>query len=290
MEQQIWKSGARRGGAMLVLAGAVMMTIALIAPRADAAVNPGFQGTCVGTAAWGVCVLDEPMGSNPGTNGTASYGRAGDLMTFLLFPTGNIHDVQICMQASGPFAVGANVCAGSHGHHVSYTSNANAYVVDLAHEGFATTDPLYWTVHVVAGGATLQIMSPLLSPPPTTTTTGSSTTTTSTSTTSTTIATTTTTQPSTTTTTDPGTTTTTSPSTTTTTEPSTTTTTSPVVTTTTAPVLPTTTTLPTQVLGKTLSRTGGVDWWVLVGGAALLLAGASMLVSTRLVQGAKRAR
>jgi hypothetical protein len=290
-----------------------MMTIALVAPSAQASPPPNvFQGVCVGTASSGSCILDEPEGNNPATNGTATYARGVTTMTFVITPDAAIQEVQICMQDTGPFAQGANVCAGIHGHHVAYTSFANVYVVDLGAEGFENTDPLYWTLHVVAGGNTLQVMSPLQElPPPTTTTTDPGTTTTVAPTTTTTVAptttttvaptttttvapTTTTTVPPTTTTTVAPTTTTTVPETTTTTvEPTTTTTAPPTTTTTaltptTAPVT-TTTTLPTAVLGKTLSRTGGIQWWVLVTGAFLLLLGAGMLLSTRFVQGVKPA-
>jgi hypothetical protein len=273
-----------------------MMVVALFAPNAGAnAPNNTFQGTCVGTASAGVCVLDEPEGNDPAVHGTVAYARAGDLMAFTINALDNIQDVQICMDSTGPFAIAANACAGDHGHHVAFSVAGSVYTVDLDDEGFATTDPLYWTLHVVAGGRTLQVMSPDQAPPPTTTTTTTiapTTTTTGAPTTTTTIApttttteapTTTTTVAPTTTTTEAPTTTTTVPVTTTTTDPGTTTTTVG-LTTTTAPVNPTTTTtLPTQVLGETLSRTGGIQWWVLVAGAILLLIGACMLLSSRLV-------
>ena len=247
--------------------------------------QPAFHGLCVGTAAAGTCTLDEPEGNNPATNGSVTYARTGDLLSFTISPDHAIQEVQICMQTTGAFAVGANVCAGSHGHHVASTHTGNVYVVNLATEGFALSNPLYWTLHVVSNGSTLQVLSPVPGSPPSTTTTTSPATTSTThkssTTTTTTHASTTTTDPSTTTTT------TTAPSTTTT-DPSTTTTTSGLVTTTTAPsqILGVTTSQPTKVLGETLSRTGGVQWWVLVGGAVLLLVGACLLVSTRRVQGA----
>ena len=285
MEQQIWKLSARRIGAVLVATGIVLMTIASFAPGAFAdQPSNSFQGTCVGTATSGTCVLDEPEGNNPATNGTVSYVRLGDLMTFVIEPSGgNINEVQICMQDTEAFEIGANVCAGIHGAHVAYTSNDNVYFVDLTAAGLASASPLYWTLHVVAGGATLQVMSPNPGPLPTTTTTSVAPTTTTTE-----PPTTTTTEPPTTTTTEPPTTTTTEAPTTTTTEAPTTTTTTAVVTTTTAP-LTTTTTLPTEVLGKTLSRTGGVHGMILVAGAALLFFGSCLLLSTRIVQGAKSA-
>jgi hypothetical protein len=295
MEQQFWKLGARRVGAALAAAGIVLMTISSFAPGAFAdQPSNTFQGTCVGNASAGTCVLDEPEGNNPATNGTASYIRLGDLMTFVISPSGgNISEVQICMQSTAPFEVGANVCAGSHGAHVAFTSNDNVYFVDLTAAGLASANPLYWTVHVVAGGATLQVMSPNPGPLPTTTTTTVAPTTTTVAPTTTTVAPTTTTTteaPTTTTTTEaPTTTTTEAPTTTTTTEaPTTTTTTDPGTTTTTASVV-TTTTLPTAVLGETLSRTGGVDYLFLVGGAVLLFLGSCLLLSTRIAQGARSA-
>ena len=301
------QAGFRRCGAALGLVGIAMMLVAVFAPNASAnPPNNTFQGTCVGTASAGVCVLDEPEGNNPAVHGTVAYSRAGDSMAFTINALDNIQEVQICMDSTGPFAIAANACAGIHGHHVAFGVAGNVYTVDLDDEGFAATDPLYWTLHVVAGGRTLQVMSPDQAPPPTTTTTAAPTTTTTVApTTTTTVAptttttaaptTTTTVAPTTTTTVAPTTTTTVAPTTTTTVAPTTTTTTNPgtttttvALTTTTAPVNPTTTTAqPTQVLGETLSRTGGIQWQVLVIGALLLLIGSCMLLSTRLMQGVK---
>jgi hypothetical protein len=287
MEQQVWKLGVRRTGAAFALVGIALMIFATVGPpNAGATANNTFAGTCVGTYNAGTCTLDEPEGSNPATHGTVTYARALDLLSFVISPDHAIQEVQICMQESGAFAAGANVCAGIHGNHVAYTSAGNVYTVDLAGEGFADSDPLFWTLHVVSNGATLQVLSPSLVPPPTTTTTTDpGTTTTTLATTTTTVPATTTTVPATTTTVPA--TTTTVPATTSTTEPSTTTT-FPSVTSTTAPPLETTTTtLPTNVLGKTLSRTGGIQWWVLVTGAFLLLFGTCLLLSTRIMQGGK---
>jgi hypothetical protein len=324
MEQQIWKLGTRRLGAVVALLGLALMLVGSIAPGAGAnPPNNTFQGVCVGTASSGLCILDEPEGNDPAVHGTVQYSRVGDTMSFTINALDNIQEVQICMQDTGAFAQGANVCAGIHGHHVAFGVVGNVYSVDLANEGFGDSDPLYWTLHVVAGGRTLQVIAPDQLPPPTTTTVAPTTTTTDPGTTTTTVAptttttvaptTTTTVAPTTTTTEEPTTTTTVAPTTTTTvaptttttvaptttttvapttttTEAPTTTTTVPVVTTTTAPEpLPTTTTLPTNVLGKTLSRTGGITWWMLIAGAMLLFAGAFMLLSTRIVQGAKQA-
>lgn len=243
---------------------------------ANASPGSQFEGWCVGTVSAGTCVLDEPEGQDPSTQGTVTYVRVGNVMTYTILADDKITDVQICMQTSGPFEQAANACAGVHGFHVAYTNVVNVYTVDIASAGLADADPLWWTLHVVAGGRTLQVMpkefqvpttttlAPTTTTIPETTTTVPETTTTVPETTTTTAGVTTTTVPVTTTTTIPPTTTTVPPTTTTvppttTTVPATTTTTDPGVTTTTVPA--TTTTVvneTTTTVPETTTTTEGV--------------------------------
>jgi hypothetical protein len=315
MQKSVRTAHVHRIGVICCAVGVLLASAALLMP---AGASPGnqFQGICVGTMNAGTCVLDEPEGQDPATHGTVTYLRVGDMLTFTIQSADPISEVQICMQASGPFAQAANACAGIHGYHVAFTNLLNVYSVDLKDEGFDATDPLYWTLHVVAGGRTLQVMPNAYQSPTTTTTTASTTTTTippttttastttttippttttasttTTSTTTTTIPPTTTTLPGTTTTQPEGTTTTVTNETTTT-VPETTTTTEPAVTTTTLPSTTTsvqggqidnttTTTSGSQVLGETLARTGGPRGITMLSGLALMLLGAVIISLSR---------
>src|SRR5205823_2838210 len=71
-----------------------------------------------------------------------------------------ITEVQICAQTSGPFEVSANACAGIHGFHVGYTQVGNVYTVVLDPNDFPDPTAVSWTLHVVAGGRTLQVTGP----------------------------------------------------------------------------------------------------------------------------------
>ncbi|HVV37821.1 MAG TPA: hypothetical protein VHC63_14525 [Acidimicrobiales bacterium] len=299
MESHPRHTALHRSGVALVALGLILVILALIVPKAGASAVPHvFQGDCVGTSSGGVCVLDEPAGKNPAVHGIVTYLRSATPMSFDIQANDKVTEVQICMQASGPFAVGANVCAGVHGHHVSYSQSGTLYTVDLVKAGYSKTSPLYWTLHVIAGRRTLQVRGACHPPePPTTTTTSTSTTSTSTPSSTTTAAPTTTTSttmhPSTTTTAAPGT-TTTSVAPTTTTVPATTTSVAPTSTTavpaTTSSIAPATSTTiaPTTsttiaVLGSNLARTGGPRWWTFLLGASLLLIGATLVVSAQIL-------
>src|SRR3954470_6220923 len=118
-----------RAGLALLAVGLVTIVASFLAPSAGAAPNPGFQGDCVGTATAGTCVLDEPEGNDPAVHGTVTYTVSGDVITFTIVADGPISEVQICMQASGPFEQQANSCAGAHGNHVTYAQNGNQYSV-----------------------------------------------------------------------------------------------------------------------------------------------------------------
>lgn len=208
-------------------------------------------------------------------------------MIFTIEAIDRVTEVQICMQSTEPFAEGANECAGSHGAHVLYTQTGAVYVVDLVAAQLATADPLYWTLHVVAGGRTLQVIGQTSfgSGPTTTTTTPESTTTTTqpgSTTTTTEPGSTTTTEPESTTTTQPGSTTTTQPESTTTTE-AVTTTTEAVTTSTSTATTTTSTSSPVQVLGDNLARTGGPHWWGLLLGATMMLVGVTLTVAARVL-------
>ncbi len=269
-----------RIGVICAAVGVLLASAAMLLP-ANATTGNQFQGWCVGTVSAGTCVLDEPEGQDPSTQGTVTYVRVGNVMTYTILSDDNITDVQICMQTSGPFEQAANACAGVHGFHVAYTNVLNVYTVDIASAGLADADPLWWTLHVVAGGRTLQVMPKEFQVPTTTTLAPTTTTIPETTTTvpetTTTVPETTTTVPETTTTTEqvttttvpvtttiPPTTTTVPPTTTTvppttTTVPATTTTTDPGVTTTTVPA--TTTTIvneTTTTVPETTTTTEGV--------------------------------
>ena len=248
--------------------GLAVMSFALVSPSQFTAAETTnvYQGACVGTDVAGTCVLDEPEGNNSAVHGTVTYVGTATSLAFTIVADDPVQEVQICMQTEGPFEQAANACAGSHGHHVAFTQTGNVYLVDLDDEGFADTLPLYWTLHVVAGGRTLQVLGISQEAPPTTTTTTTEPTTTTTTepTTTTTVATTTTTEL---------TTTTTVPETTTTTDPGTTTTTAPVTTTTTAVI---------EVLGEQLARTGPINW-LMVTGTTMLLVGMALLVARRIL-------
>lgn len=209
------------------------MSLALVSPSQLTAAETTnvFQGECVGTDVVGTCVLDEPEGNNNAVHGTVTYVGTATSLAFTIIAVDPVQEVQICMQTAGPFEQAANACAGIHGHHVDFTQTDNVYLVDLDDEGFANTLPLYWTLHVVAGGRTLQVLGiSQEGPAPTTTTT-----------------------------TEP---------TTTTTVAETTTTTTP-ATTTTAPT--TTTTAVIEVLGEQLARTGPISWLMATGVTMLLV-------------------
>lgn len=251
----------QRAGAMLAITGFVLVMLSLLVPPAQPARAYEFQGTCIGTEAAGTCVLDEPEGKDPAVHGTVTYLFANNLATFTVAPLAPISEMQICMQTSGPFAQGANVCAGSHGNHVAFTQLGNVYAVDLAAAGFGAAPRVYWTLHVVSGGRTLQvngtfdrIVTTTTTAPPTTTSTtsGGTTTTAGEGTTTTTVATTTSTGAA-----------TTAPSATT--------------------IAPTPTTSPLRVGGEQFARTGSPEWLLLVGGAGLLVIGLTLLVATRVL-------
>lgn len=276
MQKKARSERIHRAGVLSAAVGLLLTSAALFFP-AEASPPPSpFEGVCVGTMNAGTCTLDEPEGSNTATHGTVAYLRVGDVMTFAISATDSVSDVQICMQTNAPFEQAANSCAGIHGHHVGFGVLGNVYSVDLADEGFDAADPLYWALHVVAGGRTLLVMT-VDYVVPTTTTTEPATTTTVPATTTTVLETTTTTeQATTTTTTDPGTTTTTDPGGTTTTLPATTT----------SSVLGqqlenTTTTIGSQVLGETLARTGGPPGFTLLVGLALILLAAAISAIAR---------
>src|SRR5207248_1454105 len=143
-------------GATLSAMGMIALVLSFMLPAASAAVNPNFLGTCTGTVSSGTCTLDEPEGNDPSTQGTATYLLTGDVLAFTIDPSeASPTDVQICMQTSGPFDVGANVCAGIHGNHVTYTRVGDVYSVDLGDNGFSDPSTVFWTLHVVANGRTL---------------------------------------------------------------------------------------------------------------------------------------
>jgi hypothetical protein len=293
-------------GVILTLCGLVIATISLIS-RSDkaGATTHSFEGNCISLTTAGVCVLDEPEGQNPAVHGLVSYQRTPTAMTFTINAIDSITEVQICMQTSGPFAEGANVCAGSHGDHVAFTHVGSVYTVDLVAAHLSETSPLYWTLHVVAGGRTLQVIGQTSLEEPTTTTSTTAPPTTTSTTQPPVTTTTSTTQPPVTTsssTTQPPVTTTTSTTqppvttTTSTTQPPVTTsssTTQPPVTTTTSTVVPsssttsssstTTTPIGVQVLPERLARTGGPHWWGLLLGAALMLVGVTMVLVSRVL-------
>lgn len=309
---------AHRIGVTTSAIGVMLVVAAMLIPARATATNL-YEGVCVGTLSAGTCVLDEPEGQDPATHGVVTYLRIGDVMTYTVVADDPVTDVQICMQTSAPFDQAANACAGIHGYHVAYTSVLDVYSVDLQDEGFADDDPLYWTLHVVAGGRTLQVIASEFTDP------GATTTTTEATTTTTDLGTTTTTEPATTTTTADSTTTTEAPTTTTTEAPTTTTTEAPTTTTTVAPTTTTTdatttttevgtttttttestttttsesttttalttsttaaasttSTIASQVLGQTLARTGGPQEATFLMGLALILLGAAIIGITR---------
>src|SRR5438270_4642040 len=208
-EEPTKRSVGFRAGAALSAMGLVALVLSIMLPAASASPNPNFQGACSGTVASGTCVLDEPEGNDPSTQGTVTYALTGDVLAFTIDADDPVTEVQICMQTSGPFDVAANACAGIHGNHVTFTQVGDVYSVDLGDNGFSDPSAVFWTLHVVAGGRTLQVTGPGEGEAPTTTTTEEPTTTT-------------TEEPTTTTTEEP--TTTTEEPTTTTEEPTTTTT------------------------------------------------------------------
>jgi hypothetical protein len=265
-------------GVTLTAMGLVALVLSVMLPAANAAVNPNFQGTCTGTASSGTCTLDEPEGNDPSTQGTVTYQLTGDVLAFTIDASeGTPTDVQICMQTSGPFDVGANVCAGIHGNHVTYVQVGDVYSVDLGDNGFSDPSTVFWTLHVVANGRTLQVNGPGTGEEPTTTTEAPTTTT---------EAPTTTTEEPTTTTEAP--TTTTEEPTTTTEEPTTTTVRAAVA----AATATTTTTIPTQVLGEqftqpspTVAFTGSNNaGWLAKTGALLLLIGLLVLGGAKVAE------
>jgi hypothetical protein len=258
----------RRTGAILAVIGFILVLLGLLLAPAKAS-GYEFQGDCVGTATAGTCVLDEPEGKNPAVHGLVTYALVGSSLVYTITPDAPITEVQICMQTSGPFPDAANACAGSHGQHVLYTRSGSVYTVNLIDNGLQGAAPLFWTLHVVAGGRTLQVNG-LFDPSVTTTTTSAPATTTAS------VATTTTPRPGTSTTVSGSTTTTGNGSTTTTTEASATTSTL-------VSGATTTTTQPVNVLGEQFARTGGRQFWLLSAGSALLLIGLTLLASARLL-------
>src|SRR5438270_13133719 len=213
-EEPTKRSVGFRAGAALSAMGLVALVLSIMLPAASASPNPNFQGACSGTVASGTCVLDEPEGNDPSTQGTVTYALTGDVLAFTIDADDPVTEVQICMQTSGPFDVAANACAGIHGNHVTFTQVGDVYSVDLDANGFSDPSVVFWTLHVVAGGRTLQVTGPG-DGSETTTTTEAPTTTTTEAPTTTTEAPTTTTEALTTTTTEAPTTTTEAPTTTT---------------------------------------------------------------------------
>jgi hypothetical protein len=273
MSVHIRHARLRTAGFALLVAGVITILLALLVPDAEAATAYSFEGNCVGAASAGTCVLDEPEGKNPAVHGLVTYVHAAQSMTFHIDTPSPITEVQICMQRDEEFATGANVCAGSHGPHATFSAVGHTYTVDLAANGLADANPLFWTLHVVAGGRTLQVVGRCSPPlPPTTTTTVAPTTTTTVA-------------PTTTTTVVPTTSTSVAPSTT----AGTTSTTTALVTTTTSPAPggTTVTTSSLEVRGRQFARTGGPRWWALQLGAALMLAGVALLVGARVLHPAR---
>jgi hypothetical protein len=261
---------AHQAGAALSALGAVLLVMALSLPAASAARSPAFKGDCLGTVEAGTCILDEPEGRDPAVHGVVTYAMSGGLLTFTVVADAPVTDVQICMQTTGPFDEDANACAGSHGNHVTYGQDADRYVVDLAANGFPDPASVYWTLHVVVGGRTLQVRGPGRLIPPTTTTSVPGTTSTGPTTSTSVGPTSTTSTPSTTilptTSVAPGVTTTVAPSSSST-----------------AAVTPSTAARPdTEVLGEQLARTGPRVWG-LVAGAVLLAAGLTLVLAVRLL-------
>ena len=133
--------------------GATAVVVGVLAAPASAKLNPNFQGNCNDQTM--TCVLDEPAGNNPATHGTVTWTDDGNVLAFTINADAPITEVQICMQESGPFAQGPNVCAGNKGPHVTYSKVGNVYSVDLAANGLS--EPVFFTLHVIAGGRTLQV-------------------------------------------------------------------------------------------------------------------------------------
>ena len=264
-----------RTGAILSAFGAIVLVLVLVLPVTPAAGDAPFQGDCIGSVVAGSCVLDEPEGRDPAVHGTVLYLLTGSQLAFTILTPERVTDVQICAQLSGPFAQQANACAGSHGNHVSFARDGESYVVDLAANGFPDPAAVYWTLHVVAGGRTLQVRGPGRLVPPTTTTSPTTTSTT--------------TPPQPTTTGTPATTTTVPGSTTSSAVVTTTSTTGSTTTTSTVTTAPTTTTTGAvggtseakpgaEVLGEQFGRTGG-RLWGLVAGAVLLSVGITLVLA-----------
>ena len=287
------RSVASRAGIVLSAVGALVLGLSIVMPAAHASPNPQFQGACTGTVSAGTCVLDEPEGNDPSTQGTVTYALNAGVLAFTINAVDNITEVQICMQTSGPFDVAANACAGIHGNHVTFTQKDNVYSVDLGANGFNDPAAVYWTLHVVAGGRTLQVTGPGRDPDPTTTTTEEATTSTTEVAEDPTTTTSTTEEPTTTSTTEEPTTTSTTEApeeTTTTTEATTPPTAAPTVAAATEATT-TTTGVPTIVLGErftqppssTVAFTGAAQaLWLARLGAILLGSGLLILFMTKL--------
>src|SRR5438552_6212808 len=90
-------------GAALSAMGVIALVLSFMLPAAHAAPNPQFQGACTGTVQSGTCILDEPEGNDPSTQGTVDYVLTGKVLAFTIDADDPITEVQICMQTSGPF-------------------------------------------------------------------------------------------------------------------------------------------------------------------------------------------
>lgn len=136
---------------------------------------PVFVGYCEPgeDPAGGTCVLDEPEGQNPDTHGTVTYDRefadTTDSLTFVLPSVTDPTEVQVCLTVAtdgvpNPYVpTHANTCAGNSSDRVyAQTDPPETIVVDVATAlagvpGYAPGVPLWFTVHVVAGGRTLAV-------------------------------------------------------------------------------------------------------------------------------------
>lgn len=172
------RSTCARVAAVLAATG-LLFGLALSSPVATAQEQqkkpPVFVGYCEPgeDPADGTCVLDEPEGQNPDTYGLVTYDREvtaeTDTLTFVLPAGTDPTQVQVCLTVAteglaNPYVpTNANTCAGTSPDRVyDETNPPETIVIDVAAalegvEGYELGVPLWFTVHVVAGGRTLAV-------------------------------------------------------------------------------------------------------------------------------------
>jgi len=136
---------AIRAGLATLLAAAALITVTT--GPASAKLSNSFQGTCNSSG----CILDEPAGNNPATHGTVTY----DGTTLTITTTGGlqISEVHICTNATTAYVQSPLTCSGITPDRIVDDEglSGTVYTKDVALLA-------YWTVHVVAGGRTLQVI------------------------------------------------------------------------------------------------------------------------------------